>query len=255
MLSSGDLLLLSVLAILIPTFAILVGTGIYVSSILRRYSRALKRLYRSSFKGVDSERKRIARELHDHLGAHAVFMSDGFEKIKQKNFMDSKAEIEALEHELSTFRYETHKIVEYMYPKGLAEPNWSKSFELLSQQLSMNDIVVDFEMIGEKTPPNDYLHHTYWAVHEILINAIKHSKAKQLQISIASQLSDFTINIQYMATPQTHLWIKGGHTTKSGFGTSIIQDRLKIVNAKDKIRTHKGFVSHTITLEYETATP
>jgi signal transduction histidine kinase len=255
MFSSGDLLLLSVLAILVPAVAILVGTILYASAMLRRYSKAIKRLYRSSFKGVDSERKRIASELHDHLGAHAVLMSDGFEKIKQKNFMDSKTEIEALESELSKFRYETHKIVEYMYPKGLVDPNWEKSFELLSNQLSMNDIVIDFEMIGKKTPPNEHLHHTYWAVHEILVNAIKHSKAKHLQISITSQISDFTINIQYMATPQTHRWIKGGQTTKSGFGTSIIQDRLKIVNAKDKIRTNKGFVSHTITFQYETATP
>ncbi|HCD47959.1 MAG TPA: hypothetical protein DEQ46_04925 [Cryomorphaceae bacterium] len=252
MLSSGDSLLLSILAILIPALGILVGTGLYASSMLRRYSRALTRLYSSSFKGVDSERKRIARELHDHLGAHSVLMSDGFEKIKKKNFKDSKAEIEALEGELSKFRYETHKIVEYMYPKGLVDPNWARSFELLSQQLSMNDIVVDFEMLGERTPRDEYLHHTYWAVHEIIVNAIKHSKAKHIQISITSQLSDFTINIQYMATAQTHRWISRGHKTKSGFGTSIIQDRLKIVKAKDKIRTNNGFVSHTITLQHET---
>ena len=88
MLSSGDSLLLSILAILIPALGILVGTGLYASSMLRRYSRALTRLYSSSFKGVDSERKRIARELHDHLGAHSVLMSDGFEKIKKKSLTD-----------------------------------------------------------------------------------------------------------------------------------------------------------------------
>jgi len=255
MLSSGDSLLLSILAILVPAVGILVGTGLYAYSLLVRYSRVLTRLYRSSFKGVDSERKRIASELHDHLGAFSVQMSDGFEKIKQKEYKDSKAEIEALERAFSEFRYETHNIVEYMYPKGLVDPNWSKSFRQLSQQLSMNDVVVEFEMIGEKTPSNDYLHNTYWAVHEIIVNAIKHSKAKRIQISITSQLSDFTINIQYMATPHTRQWIKGRHRTKSGFGTNIIQDRLKMVNAKDKIRTQKGFVSHTITFQNETPTP
>lgn len=254
MLSSGDSLLLSILAVLVPAVGILIGTGLYAYSMLGRYSKALKRLYSSSFKGVDSERKRIASELHDHLGAHSVLMSDGFEKIKQKNYTVSKAEIEALERQLNTFRFETHKIVEYMYPKGLVEPNWAKSFELLAQQLSMNYIVVDFEMLGKKTPPDEYLHHTYWAVHEIIVNAIKHSKAKHIQISITSQLMDFTINVQYKATPQTHRWIQGGHNTKSGFGTNIIKDRLKIVKAKDSIRTNKGYVSHTITLQYEPST-
>lgn len=255
MLSSGDSLLLSILAILVPAVGILVGTGLYAYSLLVRYSRVLTRLYRSSFKGVDSERKRIASELHDHLGAFSIQMSDGFEKIKQKEYTDSKAEIEALEKAISGFRYETHRIVEYMYPKGLVDPNWAKSFRQLSEQLSMNDVVVDFEMLGEKTPPDEYLHHTYWAVHEIIVNAIKHSKAKHIQISITSQLSDFTINVQYMAIPHTHRWIKGGMSTKSGLGTSMIQDRLNMVKAKNKIRTQKGFVSHTITFQYESPAP
>jgi signal transduction histidine kinase len=255
MLSSGDSLLLSILAILVPAVGILVGTVLYAASILRRYSNALQRLYSASFKGADSERKRIASEWHDHLGAHSILMSDGFERIKQKDYKDSKAEIKTLEKAFSRFRYETHVSIAYMYPKGLVDPDWLKSFELLSQQLSMNDVVVEFEMIGEKTPSNEYLHNTYWAVHEIIVNAIKHSKAKHIQISITSQLSDFTINIQYMATPNTRQWIKVSHRTKSGFGTSIIQDRLKMVNAKDKIRTQKGFVSHTITFQNETPTP
>jgi signal transduction histidine kinase len=252
MLSSGDSLLLSVLAIIIPAVGILIGTGLYAQSMLRRYSKALKRLYRASFKGVDTERKRIASELHDHLGAHAVLMSEGFEKVRLKKFIDSKTEIEDLVREFNTFRYETHKIVEYMYPKGLVDPDWSSSFQRLAQQLSMNDVVVEFEMLGEMTPPDSSLHHTYWAVHEIIVNAIRHSKAKRIQLSMVSQPSDFTITIQYKASPQSRKWIKSNKQTSSGFGTSIIKDRLNIVKAKYDIQIIDGFVSNLIRLQYET---
>jgi len=252
--SSGDSFLLSLLLILIPAIGLLVGTVLYTHVVLKRYSKALSRLYRSSFKGVDSERRRIASELHDHLGGHTVLISGFFETIKFKSYQDCESEIEHLERAFKKFCNETHKIVEYMYPIGLHDSDWTSSFKQLAEQLSTNEVVVDFESLGDKTPSSTLLQHTYWAVHEIVINAIKHSKAHRLQISLVSETTDFTITILYKASSQSLKWLNNRLSTNLGYGTSIIKDRLKIIDATYEVHAINGFVSHIIRLPYENPT-
>ena len=81
---SGDTLLLNLIKITLPGLCILIGTLIYSYKVINRYSKALKRLYSSSFRGVDTERKRIASELHDTLAVSSILLSEDFIDLKSK---------------------------------------------------------------------------------------------------------------------------------------------------------------------------
>ena len=251
MLSSGDSLLLSLFIVLAPAIGILIGTILYSSRLVNRYTKAIARLYRASFKGVDSERKRIARDLHDHLGAHSVIMSERFEEAKAQLSGDKLNKIEELESSFNLFRFETHRMVEYMYPKGLVNPNWKKSFSLLAQQLTTHEHHVEFELIGSKTPSDSSLHHMYWSVQEIAVNAIKHSRATRIQIAAVSEADYFTVSIMYRATDQVKKWLKSKKAGVASYGTLIIKDRLNIIGAKDERTIVDGYVTHIIKLPYE----
>ncbi len=72
---SGDSLLISLSLILLPAFIALIGTLLYSYFVIKRYKKVLGRLFHSSFRGVDTERKRIASELHDHLAIHSITFS------------------------------------------------------------------------------------------------------------------------------------------------------------------------------------
>jgi nitrate/nitrite-specific signal transduction histidine kinase len=183
-----------------------------------------------------------------------VLISGFFETIKFKSYQDCESEIEHLERAFKKFCNETHKIVEYMYPIGLHDSDWTSSFKQLAEQLSTNEVVVDFESLGDKTPSSTLLQHTYWAVHEIVINAIKHSKAHRLQISLVSETTDFTVTILYKASSQSLKWLNNRLSTNLGYGTSIIKDRLKIIDATYEVHAINGFVSHIIRLPYENPT-
>ena len=140
--NSGDSLIISLFAITSAAAIILIGTFTFSRIVLRRYSAVVHRLYNLSFKGVDTERKRIASELHDQLGAHWVRMSHNFERLKTELNAEQLIALNQLEVDYQLFKDKTHQIVEFMYPKGLATPNWKTSFKSMALQMSMGNVRV-----------------------------------------------------------------------------------------------------------------
>jgi|LauGreDrversion4_2_1035121.scaffolds.fasta_scaffold54152_3 two-component system, NarL family, sensor histidine kinase UhpB len=250
MLSSGDSLLLSLLIILVPALFILVGTFIYSRTLLRRYSRVLRRLYRTSFKGVDTERKRIARELHDELGVHWVVMNQHFNRLKSDLTGENREQLLRLENEYHLFKDKTHQIVEFMYPKGLSNPDWDSSFKSLALQMSMGEVIVSYESDAEKYPTRNSLHHAYWAVQEIVTNAVKHAHVKRVQVTSCDDDDQLSIIVVYRATQEAIAWAKGTSSTKNGYGILIIEDRLNIIGGRQKINVQDGVLSHIISIPY-----
>jgi hypothetical protein len=52
---SEDYFLIRVAAIIVPAFALLIGSMIISLLVIKRYSRAVKRLYQMNFHGVETE--------------------------------------------------------------------------------------------------------------------------------------------------------------------------------------------------------
>ncbi len=248
---SADFVLLNLFTILIPSFIVLLATLSYSYIIIIRYNKVLKRLYRSSFRGVDFERKRIASELHDHLAVHSISFSEDISFLKSKLTGNELIALQNLESKFEIFRYKTHQIVEYMYPKVLSDLDWESSLQQLSNELTMGKIRVIFESYANKSPKNDWLFHTYWAIKEIVTNAIKHGNVKNVQITATDEDSQFIISIHYRATEEAKRWIESKSKPKNGLGTIIIQDRLNIVGAKMINEIIDGVVTQSIILKNE----
>lgn len=248
---SGDSLLISLSLILLPSFIALTGTLMYSYFVIKRYKKVLSRLFHSSFRGIDTERKRIATELHDHLAIHSITFSEDLNELKNRLQGQDLRIIERLENDFSIFKYKTHQIVEYMYPKVLVEMNWKSSFTLLASQLSIGKIRVTFESYADTAPKGDWLYHTYWAIQELITNAIRHAFIQSVQITAIDEDKKFILSIHYRATEAAKKWIESNSKFKTGMGTMIIQDRLSIVNAKMKIEIIDGVVTHSIILKNE----
>jgi signal transduction histidine kinase len=251
MYSSGDSLLIEVFGVFIPAILVTIFAILYANQTRIRYGKVMKRLYRSSFKGVDTERKRIASELHDELGAHWVVMSQQFNLLKSELKDDQLHTLLRLETDYHLFKDRTHQIVEFMYPKGLSNPDWVSSFKSLALQMSMGEIRVHFESDADRYPSEDFLHHAYWAIQEIITNAIKHAGVIRVQISAVDENDFFNMMVVYRATPKALAWIDNKLVSKAGYGTLIIEDRLRIIGAKQKIVTQDKVVTHTVIIPYE----
>lgn len=250
MYNSADSLLIEVVGVFIPAILVTLFIFLYAFRIVTRYGRAMKRLYRSSFQGVDSERKRIASELHDQLGAHWIVMTQHFSSLKPKLEGETLDELLRLENDYHLFKDRTHQIVEFMYPKGLSNPNWDTSFKSLALQMSMGEVVVSYESDAENYPSVNSLHHAYWAVQEIVTNAVKHARVKRVQITSCDDDDQLNIIVVYRATSEALSWIKSKSSSKNGYGILIIEDRLNIIGAHQKVIVQDGVLSHIISIPY-----
>lgn len=243
---SGDFLLISILAIIILAIIILVGTFIYSRAILNRYSKIISRLYRASFRGMDTERKRIAIELHNLLAIHFININKDIELLKNSLTNEHNEKLRQLESNFLKLRNETHNTIECMYPIELVRQDWEGSFKKLAQQITNGDITVNIESFASNFPSNQKLPNAFWVVQEIIINAVKHAHVKRIQISILDEDNVFRITIFYKATPEAKKWIKEKPETFNGMGRKIIKDRLNIIGGTEKILLQDGVLSHQI---------
>jgi signal transduction histidine kinase len=251
MFTSADLLLTEIAGVFLPALIVTVFSVVFSYRITSRYKRAIKRLYKMSFNGVDTERKRIASELHDHLALHSITITSEFEDLKKRlggEDLDSVLKIESM---YDLFRYRTHQIVEYMYPKGFVESDWEGSLIQLANHLSMGEVRVSFETFTKDYPKSEYLQNTYWVLQEIITNAIRHSKVNRIQLSVNNENDDFCIFIHYRATREAAAWFNKKAEIKNGMGTLIINDRLELIGAKLSTEIKDHVMTHLIRIKNE----
>ena len=251
MFTSADLLLTEIAGVFLPALIVTVFSVVFSYRITSRYKSAIKRLYKMSFNGVDTERKRIASELHDHLALHSITITSEFEALKKRlggEDLDSVLKIESM---YDLFRYRTHQIVEYMYPKGFVESDWEGSLIQLANHLSMGEVRVSFETFTKDYPKSEYLQNTYWVLQEIITNAIRHSKVNRIQLSVNNENDDFCIFIHYRATREAAAWFNKKAEIKNGMGTLIINDRLELIGAKLSTEIKDHVMTHLIRIKNE----
>ncbi|MDB4177620.1 hypothetical protein N9760_07245 [Schleiferiaceae bacterium] len=251
MFSSGDSLLLNIMTIIGLAMMILVGAFTYSRILINRYSRVVSRLYQMSFKGADNERRRISSELHDLLGRLSVHMSGGFESLKRSLEGKDLIALKKLEDQHELFKEQTHQIVEYMYPRILDENDWEGSLKTLAEGITHGDIRVNLDWDASRYPEGKCLSHAYWVIKEIITNALKHAKAKRIQISAVDEQDRFVISITYKKTEGSINLLNRNSNSSKGIGKQIIKDRLSVIGGNEKLIFENGAVTHEIRLKYE----
>jgi signal transduction histidine kinase len=247
MFTSADLLLIEIAGVFVPALIVTTFTIVYSYRATKRYKRAIKRLYQMGFKGIDTERKRIASEMHDHLAEHSITVADEFVELKRRLQGEDLELLKRIENNSDLFRFKTHQIVEYMYPKGLFDSDWQTSLQQLADKMSIGKVRVTFESFADNTPKSDWLHHTYWAIQEIVANAIRHAKVNRVQIIATEETSIFVLCVHYRATDKANKWLNSN--AKTGLGTLIVEDRLRIVGADMRVEVKDDVVTHSVSIK------
>lgn len=128
---------------------------------------------------VDQERKRLARELHDGVGAHLVNILSGLDR--------SRPEQQALAHALEECLFEVKNVVDVMDASnesvidGLGQLRWRlrPTLDRLGIQLGWS---VDIE--GPLAEVRGEVRHEVLRIaHEALANAIKHADARRIDLA------------------------------------------------------------------------
>lgn len=153
-------------------------------------------LINSTLEGIESERKRLARDLHDEIGAalSAMRLLVGQMPAGSKTL----TEITTLTNKYKTLIDDTidnvRRISNDLLPSGLEEFGLSYAIEGLcekSQELTEADINWSVEDVPETSSALNLM--IYRLVQELLNNTIKYAEATQIEISITKEGSQLLL--------------------------------------------------------------
>jgi two-component system, NarL family, sensor histidine kinase NreB len=147
----------------------------------------------------EAERKRIARELHDHIGQSVYSIFLGLEVIRQ-NISDEKYQIHVsnmvnvMEKTLSDIKHLTKSLrPEIVYDIGLkkslseAVKDWRKLYQI--------DIFLQIDIEQENNLDPEKELHLFRVIQESVTNAVRHGQATYLSIHLRSYYQYIFFNL------------------------------------------------------------
>lgn len=150
---------------------------------------------------LTQERIRIARDIHDELGARmseiALLCKNGIEPGLNSSVSDERVQkiSEAARRSVNAIN---HLIWQLNSEKQSLEEMTSDICEFAEQFLASASLSLRLELpteLPETTVPAKVRHHLFMAVREALNNAVRHSNATQIRISVTLEPSSYSITI------------------------------------------------------------
>jgi signal transduction histidine kinase len=212
------------------SFAGYIGSAVDITE-RKLAEEALSTVSQKLIEAQEQERSRIARELHDDINQQLALLVINLESLKQgvpasvvsqrigetsKQIVDIGKDIQALSHRLHSPK------LEYL---GLAAAAKSFCRELSDQQKV--EITFHSENIPKELPQEISIC-LFRVLQEALQNAIKHSGARQFQVSLRRGASEIELTVHDSGRGfDPDEAIKG-----RGLGLTSMRERLKLVNGE-----------------------
>lgn len=184
-------------------------------------------------KGQDQERNRIAKEIHDGVGAQLAGLKLNLEKINQK-YQDKNLESISLklENSFSELRSISHNLsINYIQEHSLPEL-LTKLKQHYQKQSSFTIELSLFPRGGFEGINEIQKHHLYRIIQELLNNTDKHAFATEVSISMTRQ--DHCINLFFEDNGRGF----EEDSQSRGIGLQNIEERVESLNGELTIDSH-----------------
>jgi PAS domain S-box-containing protein len=201
----------------------------------------IRALAASLMRAQEDERRRVSRELHDHichqLGSLARDISTlAVGTLPSKNL---RAELEAIRERVVTTSQEAHDIAYQMHTGMIDDLGLVASLKDLCSQFSeqYQDIALDFENSGPAASiPSEVASCLYRIAEESLENAAEHSRAKFVSVHLDFRTGAVVLTIQDDGAGFDPKSVKG----RGGLGLISMDERARSVNGRLTITSQLG---------------
>ena len=138
--------------------------------------------------GQESERERIAKDLHDGLGGVLSTIKIQFDAVKEENTTVAKSNnFQRVNHMLDEAVDEVRRIAHNMMPEIISEMGLIPAIEDLAFNLRKKDIKVHlevFELVQQLNPEMEKT--VYRIVQELFSNIVKHAEADEVIVQFST---------------------------------------------------------------------
>lgn len=187
------------------------------------------RLSNAMLQGQETERHRVARDLHDGLGnVLAVVKFNLWQFAKEKPAAALDEIINQVDHSVSELRRISHD----MMPEMLLNIGLEAALKDLCESLNSDELEIDCQLIDIKNNiPQQTQVSIYRIIQELLTNVVKHAEAKNAFLQCTQHKNAFFITLEDdgkgFNNPQQR--------DKTGIGLSNIKSRIAYLNGKMEI--------------------
>lgn len=211
---------------------------------LREYQEQLKSLASELTLAEERERRRIAIELHDEISQSLFISKMKLEEIQKsgsdKTFDDTLDEISnslgriIADMRSLTFDLSSPILYEFGFEEAVAE--W------LNERVEKKcGIATEFEDDGLPKPLDDDIRVILFRnVRELLINVVKHARAKKIKVSIQKVSSRIRVSVEDDGVGFDSTKAESLITSKEAFGLFSIRERLEHLGGNLEIKSSPG---------------
>jgi PAS domain S-box-containing protein len=200
-----------------------------VEETMRDNQRELQLLSGRLIQAQETERRRIARELHDDLSQSLALLSVKIDMLRQKSFASGQTSgsIDELSAHVKQLSSSVHNLSHQLHPLKLEQLGLVAAIRALCSELSRNHgVSIDFTH-GESPAviSDDAASCLYRIVQESARNVIKHSGARRAQVSLQASIEEICLRIADDGTGfDPRLVARTG-----GLGLVSMRERLQLV--------------------------
>jgi signal transduction histidine kinase len=208
-----------------------------------RYQKKLRSLASALSLAEEQERRRIATEVHEHIGQNLAFA-----KIKLGTARELAASpslrgavdevIEVVDEAIKA----TRSLVSQVSSPVLYQLGFVAAIEWLTQEMQkQHGITVDFEDDGEPKPlSNDVSVLLFQAVRELLANVVRHAQARTTKVFIARSGDEIRVDVTDDGVGFDPAEMERGTDKGDRFGLFSIRERLEPLGGQMKVASKLG---------------
>lgn len=210
---------------------------------LSAYHRKLRSLASELTLAEERERRRIASEVHDHIGQNLAFARMKLGELRKSTTSpDSLATVDEIMELINGTIQDTRSLVSEVGSPVLYELGFAAAVEWLAKETQKHHgIVMGFEDDSHPKPlGNDLQVLLFKAVRELLANLAKHSQASRGTVSISRYGDQIRVDVTDDGIGFDAKQIGQTVDAKSGFGFFSIMERLEPLGGCFEVHSTPG---------------
>ena len=191
----------------------------------------------------ERERRRIATEVHDHIGQNLAFAKIKLGTLASSRSHDElKAEVDQVIKLVDEAIQDTRALVSELGSPILYELGFVPAVEWLAQQMrSRHGIVLDFYDDGEPKPLSDGVRVLlFQALRELLANVVRHAHASKAMVSIVRDDEQISVEVKDDGVGFEPSEIGPALDQSSRYGLFSIRERLEPLGGYMEVASRPG---------------